>query len=114
MRSGPPAARWTVFLVLLGGVASLSCATDVAVHPLERTEFWHRYRELSDVRAAAISGDPEDVWVGGAASGLATASEAEHQAIAECEKQRSLRRLQSACVVYAVGDEVVSSRPDPE
>jgi hypothetical protein len=75
-------------------------------HPLERTELWHRYRELAPQRALAIAGDPESVWVGGTAAGLSSAEEAEAQALAVCRRQRARRRMQAPCVLYAIGNEV--------
>jgi hypothetical protein len=92
--------------VLSVGASLPSCASDGVEHPLERAELWHRYRELADVRVLAIAGDPEGVWVAGVAAGLASAAEAEREALAVCERRRAQRRMQAPCVVYAVGSEV--------
>ena len=95
-----------LMLVLALASIPLGCGTPGAANPLERTEFWHQYREFPDARAIAIAGNPAAVWVGGAAAGLATTGEAEREALAECERRRARRRLQAPCVVYAVGSEV--------
>ena len=94
-------------LVLAVAISLLSCAPGVTGrHPLERTDLWHRYRELADARALAIAGDPEAVWVGGVAAGLASVVEAEREALAECRRRRARRRMQVPCVLYAVGSEI--------
>ena len=43
----------------------------------------------------------------GASGGHATREEAEAEALAQCRMRRGLRRLQTECVLYAVGDEIV-------
>jgi hypothetical protein len=59
-------------------------------------------------RALAIAGDPRrDRWVTGASGGHATREQAEAAALLECRRLRGMRRLQAACVLYAVGDEIV-------
>jgi len=56
----------------------------------------------------AIAGDPRrDRWVTGAVGGQATRSQAEAEALRQCRERRGMRRMQAACVLYAVGDEVV-------
>ena len=105
MRDWIPRLSLCFFLCLGLSVLLLSCTSGPS-HPLERTEFWHRYRELAPQRALAIAGDPRSVWVGGTAAGLSSADEAEAQALAECRRQRSRRRMQAPCVLYAIGNEV--------
>jgi len=59
-------------------------------------------------RALAISGDPErDRWVVGMTGGHPTRAEAEQAALGECRRRRRMSRMQPACVLYAVGDEIV-------
>jgi len=56
----------------------------------------------------AIAGDPRrDRWVAGASGGNATRGQAEAAALLECRRRRGINRLQAACVLYAVGDEIV-------
>ena len=43
----------------------------------------------------------------GATGGHATREQAEAEAIAQCKIRRAARRMQAACVLYAVGDEIV-------
>ena len=63
-------------------------------------------------RAMAIAGDPQrDRWVTGVSGGHATRSQAEAEAIHQCRVRRGMRRMQAACVLYAVGDEIVWRGP---
>jgi hypothetical protein len=56
----------------------------------------------------AIAGDPRrDRWVIGGSGGHAMREEAEAEAIRKCQIRRGKRRMQAACVLYAVGDEIV-------
>jgi hypothetical protein len=45
--------------------------------------------------------------VTGASGGHATREQAEAEALAQCRLRRAARRLQAACVLYAVQDEIV-------
>jgi hypothetical protein len=59
-------------------------------------------------RALAIAGDPErDRWVAGASGGHPTREQAESAALGECRRQRRMSRMQPACVLYAIGDEII-------
>ena len=49
--------------------------------------------------------------VSGASGGHASRSEAQANALAQCRVWRAARRLQDACVLYAVGDEIVWPGP---
>jgi len=42
---------------------------------------------------------------------FAGSAQAETEALAECQRWRGMRRLQAACVLYAVGDEIVWRGP---
>ena len=46
-----------------------------------------------------------------AVGGYRTPERAAAGALAECGARRKLRRLQAACVLYAVGDEIVWNDP---
>jgi hypothetical protein len=86
----------------------LACASDGPLpHPhLEPT--WRDFLALPAERALAIAGDPRrDRWVAGASGGNETRDQAEAAALLECRRRRGVRRLQAACVLYAVGDEIV-------
>jgi hypothetical protein len=73
---------------------------------------WGAYQKLPSERALAVAGDlRRDHWVAGASGGHATREEAEQAALSECRVRRGLRRMQAACRLYAVGDEIVWAGP---
>jgi hypothetical protein len=95
------------------GLLFLVCASDHrSPHP-DLARVWHDYLTLPAERALAIAGDPRrDRWVTGASGGHASREEAEERALAECRRRRAQRRMQDACQLYAVGDEIVWSGPE--
>jgi len=89
----------------------LACATRGAPHG-ELTRVWRDYSALPEQRALAIAGElRQNRWVAGASGGHATPGEAETAALQECARRRLERRMQQACRLYAVGDEVVWPKP---
>jgi hypothetical protein len=99
------AAAWTAALLL-------ACASDQpSPHP-DLAGVWRDFLSLPAERALAIAGDPRrDRWVTGASAGHATRDRAEAEALAKCRIQRGIHRMQAACVLYAVGDEIVWRGP---
>lgn len=89
-----------------------SCATGRPPHDA-LTRVWRDYGTLPDQRALAIAGELErhERWVAGASGGHATRSDAEAGALRECARRRQEQRMQDACRLYAVGDEVVWPGP---
>jgi len=101
-----PAIAWSALLLL-------ACASDPrSPHP-DLARVWHEYQSLPTERALAIAGDPRrDRWVTGASGGRASREEAEEGALEECRRRRAERRLQDACQLYAVADEIVWEGPE--
>jgi hypothetical protein len=100
--------------IAIGGTAVLllACASDGASPPPDLAAVWRDFLALPAERALAIAGDPRrDRWVTAASAGHASRAEAEAGALAQCRMQRGMRRLQAACVLYAVGDEIVWRGP---
>lgn len=96
--------------LLLGGL--LACASDGPTPHPDLARVWSDFETLPDERALAIAGDPRrDRWVVGASGGHASRSEAEDRALLECRARRAARRMREACVLYAVGDEIVWQGP---
>lgn len=91
----------------------VACASDGSRPPHPNlSAVWRDYRKLPDQRALAVAGDPRrGRWVAGGSGGHASAEEAEEEALASCAVRRAKRRIQDACVLYAVGDEIVWSGP---
>jgi hypothetical protein len=91
----------------LGSAAALACATETPAPHRSLRALWGQYREMPEVRALAIAGDPDNVWLGGVTGGHPTRAAAESAALAECGRRRVLRRIQAKCRLYAVNDEIV-------
>jgi hypothetical protein len=86
----------------------LACASDGASPHPDLAPVWREFLALPAERALAIAGDPRrDRWVTAASAGHATRDEAETAALAQCRMRRGMRRIQAACVLYAVGDKIV-------
>jgi hypothetical protein len=100
--------------VLVGLVAMLhlACASaGSSPHP-NLAEVWTSYQALPAQRALAIAGDPRRTrWVSGASGGHGSRGEAEQEALVQCRMRRAARRMRAACVLYAVGDEIVWAGP---
>ena len=92
----------------LDGVLLLACASGgPSPHP-DLASAWRDFLALPAERALAIAGDPgRDRWVTGASGGHATREQAEAEALAQCRIRRAARRMQDACVLYAVRNEIV-------
>jgi hypothetical protein len=93
-------------------VLLLACASDGASPHPDLAGAWRDFLALPAERALAIAGDPRrDRWVTGASGGHATRARAEAAALIECRRLRGIQRIQAACVLYAVGDEIVWRGP---
>jgi len=68
---------------------------------------WRDYQALPRERALAIAGDPDGLWVAGAAGGEANRRDAERRALEQCGIRRLERRLLVPCRLYATGDRIV-------
>ena len=91
----------------------LGCASDHREPHPDLARVWHDYLTLPAERALAIAGDPRrDRWVTGSSGGDSSRDEAEERALAECKRRRAQRRLQDACQIYAIGDEIVWAGPE--
>ena len=92
---------------------ALACASGSRLPHPDLTRVWRDYLDLPTERALAIAGDPRrDRWVTGASGGQMSREEAEDAALAECRRRRAERRMQEACQLYAVGDEIVWAGPE--
>jgi hypothetical protein len=86
---------------------ALGCATK-QVPEESLGSVWHDYRSLPAQRALAVAGDlRRERWVAGSSGGHATPAAAEESALRECRARRLRMRMQAACQLYAVGDEIV-------
>jgi hypothetical protein len=101
-RAAATAFAWGILLLLCG------CATKPNSPHRNLTQVWQEYLDIPDQRALAIAGDPRrSRWVSAASGGHSTSSAAQEDALRECRVRRKIRRLQPACVLYAVGKQIV-------
>jgi len=100
-------------ILLLAALAAAACATsDTRRSPhAGTTSLWREFEQLPEMRAAALAGDPERVWVGAAVGNAASQAKADAGAIAECRRRRIASRIQAQCRLYARGREVVWQSP---
>ena len=111
MRRGTTtAASWLVMVVALPLL--FGCATELSSPHENLIRVWREYLEMPGQRALAIAGDPRrSRWVAASSGGHATPGAAQQDALRACRVRRGIRRLQPACVLYAVGDQIVWARP---
>jgi len=107
------APRFRVLVAVVGAALLLvACVSDRGSPHSELARTWRDFLALPEHRALAIAGDPERIWVSGATGGQESPEEAEEAALAECRRRRAQRRMQAACQLYAVGDEIVRTGPE--
>ncbi len=88
--------------------ASLACVDGYAPRPHRGIEgLWRDFIALPRERALALAGNPNGLWVAGAAGGEVSQEAAEETALAECARKRAARRLQVPCLLYATGEKIV-------
>jgi hypothetical protein len=98
--------------VALATAASFACVPSPPLQPHRGIEsLWRQFTALPRERALALAGDPNGVWVAGAAGGAATRREAEQLALEQCHARRLERRLQVPCLLYATGEKIVWPYP---
>lgn len=93
---------------MLATLALLACASDSPRPQPELTAAWAAFLELPPQRAMAIAGEfRRGPWVTASSGGHATLADAENEALTCCRVAREARRMRAACVIYAVGSEIV-------
>jgi hypothetical protein len=94
--------------IVCGAALLLGCASDGSGPHPNLARAWRSYQELPAQRALAIAGDPRgNRWVTGASGGHDSLAGSEEAAVSVCRTRRAARRMRAACVIYAVGDEIV-------
>jgi hypothetical protein len=106
--------RKQLALLALGPLAVAGCmrsgGSPMGVPLRERTQFesqWRSYQRLSGLKALAVAGDLEGVYVSGFAFSYPIQALADDEALETCEQRRTDRRIEDACRLYAIGDERV-------
>ena len=72
---------------------------------------WRRYVRMESSKALAVAGDVTVTHVVGYAYGAPSDEHAVREALAACEQRRGDRRIEDACWLYAVNEEVVADGP---
>ncbi len=72
---------------------------------------WGQFLSMPHQRAFAIAGDPDDRWVGVTVGGYPSPIDAEGEALRRCEHERSARRIEQPCRLYATGHRIVWQDP---
>jgi hypothetical protein len=94
-------------LVAVGGCFR-SGGSPMGVALKSRTQFeseWRGYQRLTGMKALAVAGDLQGVYVSGFAWAYPVQKPANREALENCEERRADRRVEPECRLYAVGDE---------
>jgi hypothetical protein len=90
----------------------IGCSGTAGPQPDEGlARFWSDYSRLPGLKAMALAGNPDYVWVAGAVGGEDSWEEAESAAMKECNHRRHVRRMVDPCRIYARGREIVWAGP---
>ena len=68
---------------------------------------WKNYQRLGSLKALAVAGDLNGVYVSGFAYAYPIQALADDEALENCEERRADRRIEDACRLYAIGDDRV-------
>ena len=72
-----------------------------------------RYHDFAPHKAIAVAGDVQGAYVIGYAVGASSQKEAILEALDECEKRRSERRIEDDCRMHAIDDDIIGE-DEPE
>jgi hypothetical protein len=68
---------------------------------------WKNYQRLRSLKALAVAGDLNGVYVSGFAFAYPVQALANDEALENCEERRADRRVEQECRLYAIGDDRV-------
>ena len=72
---------------------------------------WGRYLKMAPSKALAVAGDVTVTHVVGYAHDAASDEQAAREALVACEQRRGDRRIEGACRLYAVNEEIEAVEP---
>jgi hypothetical protein len=96
-------------LLAVGGCMR-SGGSPMGVPLREMTQFeseWKNYQRLGSLKALAVAGDLNGVYVSGFAFAYPIQALANDEALENCEERRADRRVADECRLYAIGDDRV-------
>ncbi len=90
----------------------VTCASSPPPEPHDGvTERWGQFLSMPHQRAFAIAGDLDGRWAGATVGGYPSPIDAEREALRRCEHERSARRIEQPCRLYATGHRIVWQDP---
>jgi hypothetical protein len=98
-----------VLLFAVGGCMR-SGGSPMGIPLREMTQFdseWKNYQRLGSLKALAVAGDLNGVYVSGFAFAYPVQALANDEALENCEERRADRRVEEECRLYAIGDDQI-------
>ena len=98
-----------VLLFAVGGCMR-SGGSPMGIPLREMSQFdseWKNYQLLRSLKALAVAGDLNGVYVSGFAFAYPVQALANDEALENCEERRPDRRVEQECRLYAIGDDRV-------
>jgi len=100
-------AALAVCLLAAGGCLR-SGGSPMGIPLREVTQFeseWKNFQRLRPLKALAVAGDLDGVYVSGFAYAYPIQALANAEALENCDERRADRRVEQECRLYAIGDE---------
>ncbi len=110
IRFASPCGALAIVVLLVGCSAKPPMGVALRSHSQFESE-WGSYLKMAPSKALAVAGDITKTHVVGYAHDAASDEHAAREAIAACEKRRGDRRIEGACRLYAVNEEIVADEP---
>ena len=98
------------FCLLAAGGCMRSGGSPMGIPLRETTQFeseWKNYQRLGPLKALAVTGDLNGVYVSGFAFAYPIQALANDEALENCEERRVDRRIEDECRLYAIGDDQI-------
>jgi len=96
--------------LLAAGGCLRSGGSPMGIPLREMTQFeseWKNYQRLRPLKALAVAGDLNGVYVSGFAYAYPIQALANAEALESCEARRADRRVEQECRLYAIGDDPI-------
>ncbi len=107
IRFASPCGALAIVVLLVGCSAKPPMGVALRRHSQFEQE-WSSYLKMAPSKALAVAGDVTVTHVVGYAYGAPSDEHAVREALAACEQRRGDRRIEGACWLYAVNEEVVA------
>jgi len=97
--------------LLAAGGCLRSGGSPMGIPLREVTQFeseWKNFQRLRPLKALAVAGDLNGVYVSGFAYAYPFQALANAEALESCEERRADRRVEQECRLYAIGDDPIA------